>query len=63
MGATAAETLLGVKQSMGSLRGTQYEFAGIPLIVTYHPAFLLRDPSRKVDTWADLKMVLALLKK
>ncbi len=62
MGATATEALLGVKQSMGSLRGTQYEFAGIPLIVTYHPAYLLRDPSRKVDTWADLKMVMAILK-
>ncbi len=61
MGATAAETLLGVKQSMGSLRGSWYEFAGIPLIVTYHPAYLLRDPSRKADTWEDLKMLLALL--
>ena len=63
LGATAAETLLGVKESMGRLRGKQYQFAGIPLIVTYHPAFLLRDPSRKADTWADLKMVMAILKK
>jgi uracil-DNA glycosylase len=63
LGATAAETLLGLKESMGRLRGKQYEFEGIPLIVTYHPAFLLRDPSRKADTWADLKMVMALLKK
>ena len=63
LGATAAETLLGVKESMGRLRGKQYEFEGIPLIVTYHPAFLLRDPSRKADAWADLKMVMAILKK
>jgi uracil-DNA glycosylase family 4 len=61
LGATAAETLLGVKQSMGSLRGTAYEFHGIPLIVTYHPAFLLRDPTKKRDTWTDLKLVLTYL--
>jgi uracil-DNA glycosylase family 4 len=62
LGATAAETLLGVKEPMGRLRGKQYEIGGIPLIVTYHPAFLLRDPSRKADTWADLKMLMAILK-
>lgn len=63
LGATAAETLLGVKESMGRLRGTQYDWNGIPLVVTYHPAFLLRDPSRKADTWADLKLLMAILKK
>jgi uracil-DNA glycosylase len=66
LGATAAETLLGVKQSMGSLRGRAYEFRGFPLIVTYHltyhPAFLLRDPTRKRDTWEDLKLVMTYLK-
>ncbi|MBI2817586.1 MAG: uracil-DNA glycosylase [Acidobacteria bacterium] len=61
LGATAAETLLGVRQSMASLRGKAYEFHGIPLIVTYHPAFLLRDPTRKRDTWTDLKLVLGYL--
>ena len=61
LGATAAETLLGVRQSMASLRGKAYEFHGIPLIVTYHPAFLLRDPTRKRDTWTDLKLVLGFL--
>lgn len=62
LGATAAETLLDVKESMGRLRGKWYEFHGIPLVVTYHPAFLLRDPTRKPETWADLKMLLSLLR-
>lgn len=61
LGATAAETLLDTKESMGRLRGKWYEFHGIPLIVTYHPAFLLRDPSKKAETWSDLKMLLARL--
>ena len=63
LGATAAETLLGVRQSMGSLRGQWFEFHGFPLAVTYHPAFLLRDPTKKRDSWADLKMILEYLKK
>jgi DNA polymerase len=62
LGATAAETLLDVRESMGRLRGRWYEFHGFPLIVTYHPAFLLRDPSRKAETWEDLKLILARLR-
>ena len=62
LGATAAETLLDTHQSMAKLRGQWYEFHGIPLLVSYHPAFLLRDPSKKSETWADLKMLLAFLK-
>ncbi len=61
LGATAAETLLDVRQSMASLRGQWHEFRGIPLLVTYHPAYLLRDPTKKPQTWEDLKMVLAYL--
>ncbi len=61
LGATAVETLLGTRQSMGSQRGRWHEFHGIPLMVTYHPAFLLRDPNRKPEAWEDLKKVLALL--
>jgi uracil-DNA glycosylase len=61
LGATAAETILDSRESMGRLRGRWFEFHGIPVIVTYHPAFLLRDPSRKADTWADLKLILAYL--
>lgn len=61
LGATAVETLLGLHQSMGSLRGRWQEFHGIPLMITYHPAFLLRDPNRKPEAWEDLKKVMALL--
>jgi DNA polymerase len=61
LGATAAETMLETKESMGRLRGRWFEFRGIPLVVTYHPAFLLRDPTRKRDTWEDLKLILARL--
>lgn len=61
LGATAAETILGSRESMGRLRGRWYEFHGFPVMVTYHPAFLLRDPSRKAETWADLKMILTRL--
>lgn len=61
LGATAVEALLGTHQSMGSLRGQWREFHGIPLMVTYHPAFLLRDPTKKPEAWADLKKVLAFL--
>jgi DNA polymerase len=61
LGATAAETILGMRESMGRLRGRWYEFRGVPVMVTYHPAFLLRDPSRKSEAWADLKLVLARL--
>jgi uracil-DNA glycosylase len=61
LGATAAETILASRESMGRLRGRWYEFRGVPVMVTYHPAFLLRDPSRKADTWADLKLILAQL--
>ena len=61
LGATAVETLLGTHQSMGSLRGQWQAFHGIPLMVTYHPAYLLRDPTKKPDAWSDLKKVLARL--
>ena len=62
LGATAAETILESRESMGNLRGRWYEFRGFPVMVTYHPAFLLRDPSRKAETWTDLKLILSQLK-
>jgi DNA polymerase len=61
LGATAAETILASRESMGRLRGRWYEFRGVPVMVTFHPAFLLRDPSRKAETWADLKLIQAKL--
>lgn len=58
LGATAAMYLLGVKQSLGSLRGSWFECRGAKLLVTYHPAFLLRDPRQKGEAWKDLQMVM-----
>lgn len=58
LGAVAAKTLLAVNQSMGSLRGRWYEFHGVPLVVTFHPAYLLRNPPAKKDAWQDLQLVM-----
>ena len=59
LGSTAATYLLGVKSALGSLRGKIHASRGTKLIVTYHPAFLLRDPRQKKEAWADLKMAMA----
>jgi len=59
LGATAATYLLGVRQSLASLRGHWHEVRGAKAIVTYHPAFLLRDPRQKGEAWKDLQMVMA----
>jgi uracil-DNA glycosylase len=70
LGAVAARTLLAINDSMSNLRGRWYEFrpAGVrsidpswssaQLAVTYHPAFLLRDPRQKKEAWKDLQMVM-----
>ncbi len=54
LGKTAATSLLGREATLGSLRGTLHDFHGTPLIVTYHPAYLLRSPSEKAKAWQDL---------
>ena len=59
LGGTAATYLLGVKQSLASLRGTWHECRGAKVCVTYHPAFLLRDPTQKAAAWQDLQRVMA----
>ena len=59
LGTTAAMYLLGVKQSLLSLRGRWHPVRGAQAIVTYHPAFLLRDPRQKGEAWKDLQMVMA----
>jgi len=58
LGSTAATYLLGVKQSLSSLRGRWHRCRGAKLAVTYHPAFLLRDPRQKAEAWKDLQMVM-----
>lgn len=59
LGATAATYLLGVQQSLASLRGQWHSCRGAKVAVTYHPAFLLRDPRQKGEAWKDLQMVMA----
>ncbi len=61
LGATAMRGLLGIKGSLTASRGQWYDFEGIPVMVTFHPAYLLRDPTKKKYAWADLKLVLARL--
>ncbi len=61
LGGTAAEHLLGVRRSLGDLRGQVHRYAGIPLVVTYHPAALLRNPNWKKPTWDDVRIARQLL--
>jgi uracil-DNA glycosylase family 4 len=58
LGAVAAKTLLGVNDAMINLRGKIYDFRNTKLAVTYHPAYLLRDPRQKKEAWKDLQMVM-----
>jgi uracil-DNA glycosylase len=61
LGATAATYLLGMRGSIGSMRGRIHDYRGIQTVVTYHPAFLLRDPAQKKEAWKDLQMAMAAL--
>ena len=61
LGATAARILLGANESMQRLRGRWFDFRGSKLLVTYHPAYLLRDPSKKKEAWEDMKELLRFL--
>jgi DNA polymerase len=58
LGATAATYLLGRKTSLASLRGRIHDIRGSKLIVTYHPAYLLRDPTQKKEAWKDLQVAM-----
>lgn len=58
LGSTAATYLLGVKQSLAGLRGKWHDVRGAKCAVTYHPAFLLRDPRMKGEAWKDLQRVM-----
>jgi DNA polymerase len=57
LGRHAARTLLRNDGSMGSLRGRVHRYEGVPLVATYHPAALLRNPSLKRPTWEDVQLV------
>jgi DNA polymerase len=54
LGKTAAARLLGTEASLASLRGRVHRYRGIPLVVTYHPAYLLRSLPEKAKAWEDL---------
>ena len=54
MGRFAAQTLLNTDATIASLRGRLHSYAGVPLVVTYHPAYLLRNLPDKSKAWADL---------
>jgi DNA polymerase len=58
LGATAATWLLGARQPLAGLRGRVHAVRGTKLIVTYHPAYLLRDPRQKKETWSDLQIAM-----
>jgi len=59
LGRIAAHALLETATPLGKLRGKWHNFEGIPLLVTYHPAALLRFPEYKRDTWEDVKILKA----
>lgn len=62
LGRIAAQTLLKTTDSTGKLRGKWHNYHGIPLRVTYHPAYLLRSPGEKAKAWADVQEIMKLLK-
>jgi DNA polymerase len=61
MGNTALRNLLEVKAGISSVRGQFRDYQGIKVMPTFHPAYLLRDPSKKRETWDDLKKVMEYL--
>jgi DNA polymerase len=62
LGKFAAHTLLRSEEPISRLRGRVFEYRGAKLIPTFHPAFLLRNPSSKREVWEDMKLVRQLLK-
>ena len=63
LGRFASASLLKTKAALGSLRGEIHSYNNLPLIVTYHPAALLRNPQLKRQAWEDLKMIQSYIKK
>ena len=59
LGAVAAQNLLDTTEAIGRMRGRILDYQGIKVICTYHPAYLLRNPSAKANTWEDIKLVMA----
>jgi len=62
LGKFAAQTLLEIETPISRIRGKFFDHRGIPLIPTYHPSYLLRNPSAKREVWEDMKAVRERLK-
>jgi uracil-DNA glycosylase len=61
LGTFSAQTLLNTKTAIGKLRGQVHEYHGVPVVVTYHPAALLRNPAWKRPTWEDVQLARRIL--
>ena len=61
LGETAAASLLGRDATLASLRGKTHDYQGIPLVVTYHPAYLLRSPMEKAKAWEDFCLAIKIM--
>jgi DNA polymerase len=62
MGRFAVQALLGTSEPIGKLRGRRHEYHGVPVVVTYHPAYLLRNLPDKAKAWADLCLAQELMR-
>ena len=62
LGSFAAQFLLSSQQPISKLRNRVYQFEGIPVVPTYHPAYLLRNPLQKRQAWEDIQLLLSLLR-
>ena len=58
LGAVAAKSLLASEKTIGALRGNVWKHNGLKVICTYHPAYLLRNPAAKKDTWEDIQLLM-----
>lgn len=61
LGSFAARTLLSTEERISKLRGRLFAYNGIPLIPTYHPSYLLRNPQAKREVWEDIQKVMEIL--
>ncbi len=61
MGRSAVQSLLGTTEPIGKLRGRAHQYQGVPVVVTFHPAYLLRNLPEKAKAWADLCLALEVM--
>jgi uracil-DNA glycosylase len=62
LGTFAAQTLIDTDEPISKMRGGLYDYLGIRVMPTYHPAYLLRNPEKKRDVWEDMKKLMSLMK-